>query len=166
MTHLLLEVIQFLWLPIVLNGTFNIFYELKRRFYFLHYDQPFDGGYPFFDGWRILGESTTWGGLIIALIVGLTVQILLPSQFGLLKAMTTYFGHALGSFIKRRLKLPRGTYVPVIDHGDYVILTGATLYFFHLEKLSVILLGLILVLLFQPLVCYTSYKIGWRDNPL
>ena len=83
---------------------------------------PMDFGKRFFDGQRILGKSKTWrgffagvaagtaGGALISLVYFspffATPQLHVASAF--LLALGTMTGDAMGSFMKRRMKLPSG----------------------------------------------------------
>jgi CDP-2,3-bis-(O-geranylgeranyl)-sn-glycerol synthase len=162
----LIDIFLYAWFPWLVNASFNLFYEIKRKYGFISYDFPFDLGLSFLDGRRILGESTTWGGLIVAISSGLFLDVFFPGHYGLLKAILTFAGHALGSFIKRRMGLARGVYVPIIDHGDYMILIGVVFTSFNLIPISIVWGALFFTLCFQPLICFVCYKIGWRDNPI
>ncbi len=152
----------------VINASLNVFGLAKKEYPALQkIDRQFDMGLKFFDHRELFGASTTWGGLVLALVLGLVFNLIhFGEGYGILIACTTFFGHALGSFIKRRFNMPRGAYLPIVDHGDYMILTGIVFWTYGLESLSVLLLGLILVLIFQPPTAYLAYRLGWRDNKI
>jgi CDP-2,3-bis-(O-geranylgeranyl)-sn-glycerol synthase len=148
----------------LMNIGFNIFYEVKRHNHILHWDRPLDGGRNFFDKNRILGESTTVGGLLLAIAGGLFLNWLFPGSEAFLKVTIVYFGHAIGSFIKRRFNKKRGEYVPILNHGDYIILAGVIFIFMRKISVGVALFSIILILIISPLMTYCSYKLGLRDN--
>ncbi|QQS22960.1 CDP-archaeol synthase [bacterium] len=152
----------------LINVTLNLWYLLKMRYpKILKYDAALDLNKNFFDGYRILGNSTTWVGLPIALLSGAIIESFLSTpEIGLLKGLAVYAGHALGSFTKRRFNIPRGQYVPIVDHGDSIILTGIIFYALGLESLSIVVAGVILTLIAQPIMAYSGYKLKLRDNPL
>ncbi len=89
--------------------------------------RPIDGGRKWIDGKRVLGDGKTWEGLIAGLaagtIAGITAWRMLGEPLGLLHAFTLSLGALLGdiagSFIKRRLSLPRGAPAPVLDQLDF-----------------------------------------------
>ncbi len=82
---------------------------------------PIDGGRCLGDGERILGDGKTWegfcGGVFIGTLTGCLLNIIgkhtIPGAF--LLSLGAMVGDALGSFIKRRLKIRRGGPLPVVD---------------------------------------------------
>lgn len=161
------NIILFLIPAIFFNFSLNVFYEFKRLFGFIKFDYPFDFKIKFFDGNRILGESTTWGGLLVVILLGFISDFWLDIGFSLiLFGLLVFFGHALGSFIKRRFNYERGRFMPIIDHGDYIIFSGIFFLINNKIEFNTFIISLLLVLLFQPLVTFIFYKIGLRDNPL
>lgn len=150
-----------------INIALNLWYLLKlRRPKFLAYDAPLDLSHTLFDGRRILGNSTTWVGIPVALISGLIIESFLTTPLiGLLKGLTVYLGHAMGSFIKRRFGIPRGKFVPIIDHGDSIIVTGIVFLVFRKEPLLMVSSAILLTLIVQPVLAYIGYRLKLRDNP-
>lgn len=159
-----LNFVAYCWfINISLNilGTINLkFPSLKKL------DRPFDGGLVLPDRYRLLGESTTWGGLVLALVLGSLFAYIYPGNYFLVKALCVFFGHATGSFIKRRLGMPRGAYLPVINHGDHVILTGVVSIYLGILSIQAFLVALLITLVITPLVTMGFYKLGLRDNKL
>ena len=159
------EIIIFFLPAIITNLFFNTFYEVKRKLGWLSYDYPLDFNLRFL-GNRLLGESTTLGGLVIAILSGLVLSLIPYFSNTMALALLAYFGHALGSFIKRRMGFPRGKFMPIIDHGDYMILTS----FFFIVKgiidFKSALIGILIVLIFQPTIGYLAWKFNWRDNKI
>jgi CDP-2,3-bis-(O-geranylgeranyl)-sn-glycerol synthase len=151
----------------LVNISLNGWYLLKLRIPAIaRFDAPLDWGKKFFDGKRILGQSTTLVGLPVALLVGMGTEHFLTSlSVGFLKGATVYFGHALGSFIKRRFNVPRGKFVPILDHGDSIMLTGLVFWLLRLAPANIIVASIIITLAFQPVFNYLSYKLHLRDNP-
>lgn len=151
-----------------INIALNLWYLLKlRRPSVLAYDAPLDLNKNFFDGYRILGDSTTWVGLPVAVIAGISIELFLTSVLvGTVKGLSVYFGHSIGSFIKRRFNIPRGKFVPIVDHGDSIIITGAVFYFLGWQPLSIVTTAVLLTLAVQPILAYGGYKLKLRDNPL
>jgi CDP-2,3-bis-(O-geranylgeranyl)-sn-glycerol synthase len=162
--HMIGNVIGFLTACIAVNATLNIFYEIKRAYGLERYDRPFDMGWHLF-GNRLLGQSTTWGGLIICLVFGLVLHVV-PGMPGLTIGLGCFFGHAMGSFIKRRFGFPRGAYFPFVDHGDYVIFTGFLMVVGGYLTAVEYAFSIIIILIVHPLLCLAAYKMGFRDNPL
>ena len=161
---LIVEIAWFLVPCILINACLNIFYEVKRRYGWESFDKAFDFGLHLW-GNRLLGQSTTWGGLLISLVVGLLLKVLFGLP-GIIIALGCFFGHATGSFIKRRIGLPRGSYLPIVDHGDYIIITGAILFWSGSITGSIYFLGIVTILIVHPCLCLAAYYMGIRDNPL
>jgi CDP-2,3-bis-(O-geranylgeranyl)-sn-glycerol synthase len=130
-------------------------------------DKPFDFGKNFFDKQRILGDSTTWFGLAVAIFFGVVIESFLTNwRIGLLKGVLVFFGHALGSFIKRRLGYSGGRFLPIIDHGDYIILTGVVFYFFGILTMPIVIWAIIVNYFVHPILCYFGFKLGLREKML
>lgn len=115
---------------------------------------------------RVLGDSTTILGIFTSIFVGLLIQIFLPFIPGVLIGIGMNLGHTLGSFIKRRLGVKSGDFVPILDHGDGIIVTGGILYFLGRISLPIYIGAIIATLIFYPIICYTAYKSGLRERPL
>lgn len=67
--------------------------------------RPLDGGRTLADGHRLLGNSKTWRGAVLApLVTGVAaLPLLLPMGIGVLVGMGAMLGDLLSSFVKRRL---------------------------------------------------------------
>jgi len=146
----------------IVNISLNFFGAWKKICHLEKFDTPFDFGILIWDA-PVLGASTTWGGLLVSILVGAIIQFFYSPE-GIIIGICVFFGHAFGSFIKRRLGVPRGGYVPIVDHGDYVIFTGAV--FLCLGKLSpsTYILSIVLALIIHPLFCLAGYQLGIREN--
>lgn len=130
-------------------------------------DWPIDRGKVFFDGKRFTGESVTFYGLALSIIFGLLVgEAQRRFYAGFLLGLGGWFGNAMGSFIKRRIGLAQGAFVPLLDHIDYV--AGAFLFYCaSREPISrpIIIYGIVLTLLFHPIVCFLGFKAGFKEKP-
>ncbi|MBC7219253.1 MAG: CDP-2,3-bis-(O-geranylgeranyl)-sn-glycerol synthase [Hadesarchaea archaeon] len=93
--------------------------------------RPIDGGRVFIDGRPIFGPGKTIRGFISGLIAGFilgvlqglaTGQLHFYSVLGFLLALGALMGDLLGSFIKRRVNLERGSAAPVLDQLGFVVL--------------------------------------------
>lgn len=89
-----------------------------------------DSGKITYDGRRIIGDGVTWKGAIVGTILGSVIGILQGLQsgnilyglvLGFLLGFGAMLGDAIGSFIKRRLKVKRGRPVPILDQLDFVV---------------------------------------------
>ncbi|QQS54874.1 MAG: CDP-archaeol synthase [Candidatus Competibacteraceae bacterium] len=67
--------------------------------------RPLDGGRVLADGYRLLGGSKTWRGVLLApLASGVTAVLLgLPGMIGVVVGLAAMLGDLLSSFSKRRL---------------------------------------------------------------
>ncbi|MEM4139193.1 MAG: CDP-archaeol synthase, partial [Sulfolobaceae archaeon] len=88
---------------------------------------PIDFRKNFIDNKRILGDGKTFEGLLLSLTFGTSVGVIiarfLGTDFIIISAVESLFamlGDMLGAFIKRRLGLPRGYRVLVLDQLDFV----------------------------------------------
>ncbi len=161
------EVFVFVGYCWFINISLNILGTINLKFPSLEkLDKPFDCGIVLPDGNRLLGESTTWGGLVLALVLGSLFAYVYPGNYFLVKALCVFFGHATGSFIKRRLGMPRGAYLPIINHGDHIILTGIVSIYLEILSIQAFLVALLITLVVTPLVTMSFYKLGLRDNRL
>ncbi len=164
MNALLLELVWFLPWCWFVNMSFTVLGYVLRQYPTI--DKPLDARLCFFDGRRLLGNSTTWGGLILATALGIVGELIVPGQSFLVLAILVFVGHAFGSFIKRRLGYRNGEFLPLIDHGDYllfiVLVSGAT----GLVSPVAALTAYVLTVSVTPLVTRTAHKIGIRTEPL
>jgi CDP-2,3-bis-(O-geranylgeranyl)-sn-glycerol synthase len=148
------------------NAALNVFYISKKKMNLLSIDRPLDFGVTWFDGRRILGESTTILGLVVVAIISLCLyRWNIVGEIGYIVPFTTYLGHALGSFIKRRMNIARGGYLPFIDHGDSIAVTGVVLGVLQLITPELAVAGLFLTYVLQPFICLLGYRLGLRDHP-
>jgi len=88
---------------------------------------PLDFGRCFLDGERIFGAHKTVRGLLSGLMAGtmmasLEALVLQTSlfSFGVVASFGALTGDLVGAFIKRRLKLPPGYALPLLDQLDFV----------------------------------------------
>jgi CDP-diglyceride synthetase len=72
------------------------------------FSRPLDGGCIFIDGRRLLGDSKTFRGALLATIATLACSFVLglALSVGLIAALGAIAGDLLSSFIKRRLGRP------------------------------------------------------------
>jgi CDP-2,3-bis-(O-geranylgeranyl)-sn-glycerol synthase len=77
------------------------------------------------------------------------------------------FGDLTGAFIKRRVGIPPGGLLPIIDQVDFII--GAILFSFPLSLQFMSLNLIITVLIMTPpmhiLTNFAAYKIGLKKHP-
>ncbi len=94
-----------------------------------------DGGKKFSDKEPIFGRGKTVEGFLFAVVAGTAVGLLqnmvhpfvssyglveMNAALGFLLSVGAMFGDLCGSFIKRRMKIPRGSPAPLLDQLDFV----------------------------------------------
>lgn len=128
-------------------------------------DQPLDGR-AMFAGYRLLGDTITVFGFGITMVISLAV--FLASQNVVLSSipLLVYIGGLVGSFIKRRLKIPEGQHMVVIDHGDYMIVTGLVLFSTGSASLQLVTYALLATYVLHPISTFAAYKLRLRVDPL
>jgi len=79
--------------------------------------RPLDGGRTLADGYRLLGNSKTWRGAVLApLVTGVAaLPLLLPMGAGVLVGIGAMLGDLLSSFVKRRLGMASSSRVLGLD---------------------------------------------------
>lgn len=116
---------------------------------------------------KLFGGSATWGGVALCLALGAALWLAFPShELIFWKAVSACIGHCAASFLKRRLRVPRGAYVPFLAHGDYILAFAAISAIAGSLDLRLTLEAYILTVLATPLVTYVSYKARIRKDPL
>ncbi len=137
--------------------------------------KPLDFRKKFIDGRRVLGDGVTVKGSVlgggVGVIVGIVKSILENSftlheiELSFLLSYGAILGDALGSFLKRRLNIPRGRPAPLLDQLDFVM--GALFLASFIEEIE--MKTIIILLLITPfghlLVNMTGYKLGMKDVP-
>jgi len=133
--------------------------------------KPMDFGKNFFDGKRIFGENKTFRGFFFGLAVGVTVGLVewilfnYPPLFTLLSPLGALLGDLAAAFLKRRLGIPPGGLLPIIDQVDFVV--GALLFSL---PLAIIYweLALAVIIITPPihlLTNFLAYKFKLKKNP-
>lgn len=155
---------------------------------------PVDFGRKWVDGRRLLGDGKTWRGLFGGALTGVLVgSVQSPSSvlwtgdpfslasfvdfMGPVAALSfgALLGDVLGSFLKRRLGMNKGTRAPILDQYDFVlgalILTGVAFPGWVAEHYIVGegFYGLVLILALTPIlhriVNVIGYRIGRKEVP-
>ena len=134
-----------------------------------------DGGRRFLDAKPIFGSHKTFRGFFAGLIIGtligfvelvlfeasdrfnfLSVIPFSPSVFlGFALSIGALVGDLMDSFIKRRLNIPPGSPLPVVDQLDFVM--GALLFSFAIGELPSPLVTLIVVVITPPIHLLTNF---------
>ncbi|WP_010479275.1 CDP-2,3-bis-(O-geranylgeranyl)-sn-glycerol synthase [Thermococcus zilligii] len=139
---------------------------------------PMDGGKTWRDGRRIFGDGKTWrgffGGVATGTLIGAIQYFITPGFYGsfktaLLLAFLLSFGALIGdlvgSFIKRRLDLPRG--YPAIGLDQLGFLISALAFAYPVKTISSgqMLALLILTPFIHWSANYFAYRMGWKSVP-
>jgi CDP-2,3-bis-(O-geranylgeranyl)-sn-glycerol synthase len=135
---------------------------------------PIDLGGKFFDGKPIFGKNKTFrgffSGLIIGTVVGFAEATIFQEYgsigyFGFLLSLGALLGDLAGAFIKRRLGIPPGGLLPIVDQVDFVV--GALIFAVPLRVLYFQLVLAVLVIT-PPLhmaTNFAAYKLGLKSSP-
>jgi len=122
----------------------------------------------FFDKKPFIGSGLRISSLVSITTLPFFFNYFLPQ--GLLYyfqiTLLVFLGDLLGSIIKRRLDYPKGAFLPFIDHGDYILLTGAFFVFQEKISFSIFLASLALTYVLHPIVCVIGYKMRIKKQPL
>ncbi|MFQ6076502.1 MAG: CDP-2,3-bis-(O-geranylgeranyl)-sn-glycerol synthase [Candidatus Bathyarchaeia archaeon] len=82
---------------------------------------PVDLGHDFPDGRRVFGKNKTIRGLISGLTAGTLTGLIQNAVFtGFTLSLGALLGDLMGSFIKRRLGIPPGKPLPILDQLSFV----------------------------------------------
>ncbi|RLE83254.1 MAG: CDP-2,3-bis-(O-geranylgeranyl)-sn-glycerol synthase [Thermoprotei archaeon] len=145
---------------------------------------PIDMGKNFVDGRRILGDGKSIEGFIAGVLAGASTyypakvvfealylkylsEIVFNSFFFIVTSIAALTGDMLGSFIKRRLGIPRGAPLPLVDQLSFIIIALIADYLifkiniFSLEALLLV----ILTYAFHKLFNFLAFKLGLKNVP-
>lgn len=140
------------------------------------------------DGMELIGPGCTWRGLIAGTIIGGIVGALQGAYTPLLKQacgniipFITYsgitnglfiglilgfgalLGDAIGSFIKRRLGIPRGHSAPILDQIDFAVVALILVSFFIHLTIEIVITVLIITIFIHLIANTIAYLIGAKD---
>jgi len=133
-----------------------------------------DGGRVFTDGRPIFGPGKTIRGFLAGLIAGSLfgiLQGLAAGQFGFyatlgfLLSLGALTGDLLGSFIKRRMKLERGSAAPGLDQLGFVVLALLFASMVFVPPWEVILTILIITPPIHLATNFIGHKLKLKDRP-
>lgn len=138
----------------------------------LGHGRPLDLGKNFIDGRRILGDGVTIRGSAAGIFCGTLVGIAQEFASGgsriflsILLSTGAIVGDAVGSFIKRRLGMPRGAHAPVLDQLNFVVVA----LFFASFAVEIPLQTVIILFILTPIghlaVNKTGYLLKLKDVP-
>ncbi|MEM2366754.1 MAG: CDP-2,3-bis-(O-geranylgeranyl)-sn-glycerol synthase [Candidatus Bathyarchaeia archaeon] len=135
---------------------------------------PLDLGRKFFDGKPIFGKNKTFrgffSGLAIGTIAGFAEATVFQEYqsigyFGFLLSLGALIGDLAGAFLKRRLGIPPGGLLPIVDQVDFVV--GALIFSIPLNilYLELVLAVLILTPPLHMATNFVAYKLGLKSSP-
>lgn len=128
---------------------------------------PIDFGLTLPNGARLLGETKSWEGLAIGIAIGTAVGFALAAPVrGFILSLGALLGDLAGSFIKRRLSIPPGQPLPLLDQLDFLAgsLLLAALFNYGVGLFEL----LILVVITPPLHIMSNalaYAMGIKAKP-
>lgn len=134
---------------------------------------PLDFRRLFIDGKRLLGDGKTFEGTAVGLFYGSSFAVMLSVIVGrellipgLLSCAGAMLGDIAGSFLKRRLGLPRGAKMPVVDQLDFAL---GSLLLLHLSSFPLhaptVILMLVLIYAAHRLTNKVAYRLGLKTVP-
>lgn len=109
---------------------------------------------PIDQGSGVLGNNKTWRGLLAGVLAGaiaasvayllypLSNSFLAAGFLGFMLGIVALVGDALGSFVKRKLKIKPGEMLPIIDQLDWVIPSIILIFLFYKISLTIIIQAL------------------------
>jgi CDP-2,3-bis-(O-geranylgeranyl)-sn-glycerol synthase len=132
---------------------------------------PIDFGKNFLDGRRVFGTNKTFRGFFFGLAIGILVGMVelflfgYPVLFVFLSPLGALVGDLTGAFLKRRLNIPPGGLLPVVDQVDFVV--GALVFTLPLQiiSLEVAIAMLIITPPIHLLTNFAAYKLKLKSNP-
>lgn len=129
--------------------------------------RPLDGGRLLADGRRVLGDSKTWRGVLLApLATGASAALVgLPAGVGVVVGGAAMLGDLLSSFVKRRLGVPSSGMMVGVDQIPEALLpllAVAGEYALTWPAISWIVAGfVVLELALSPIF----FRLGIRNRP-
>ncbi len=134
---------------------------------------PIDLGRKLRDGKRVFGKNKTFRGFFAGLVVGTFVGLIesivfnYPVLFGLVTTLGALVGDLTGAFLKRRLDIPPGGLLPVIDQLDFAVgaLALSLPYFSYMLSWELAAIVLIITPPIHFLMNYAAHRLGLKKNP-
>jgi CDP-diglyceride synthetase len=149
-------IFQFIWIFVVKLPDTNKFKKISLS----NPDFIFIDKKPFFGGFKMLNY---------------TPILFMPFLFNLFNNQLTYYvlvcilvalGDTLGSIIKRRFGIASGKFMPLVDHGDYILMTGFVFMYLEYISFDIFIYALMLTYIIHPLACFIGYKMKIKKEPL
>lgn len=181
MVFTIFNLVEAIWLILpayAVNG-FIPLVGLKKK------THPIDGGRKF-RGKPIFGPGKTWEGLVFGCFIGILIAAIemlafpfLPWEIsivpltivqmspflGLLLGIGTVAGDMAGSFIKRRMGLPRGSVAPLLDQLDFLLVALLFSSFAVTVKLDWVILLVVITPIIHLVASVIGYKMRVKKEP-
>jgi CDP-2,3-bis-(O-geranylgeranyl)-sn-glycerol synthase len=135
--------------------------------------RPLDCGRNFLDGRPIFGKNKTIRGFLVGLMMGTVAGLAeslvfnYPLSFGFAISLGALVGDLAGAFTKRRLGLPPGELLPIVDQIDFI--AGAIVFSLPIPLQWLSWELVVTVLIITPpihlLTNFGAYKLGLKSNP-
>lgn len=154
-----------LYLPAMISNATPVF--IKRG-------KPLDGGKVFIDGRRVFGDGKTVEGLMVGLYFGFITSFSYAIIFGRYilalqlwaSSLGALVGDVIGSFIKRRMGIPRGGKALILDQLDFYLGANAFLLITGFKvSIWIFLVGIIIILVLHITSNRIAYMLGLKDVP-
>lgn len=169
MVLLAIEILFFV-VPLYLSNSMPVIFGGKPQI---------DFGKKFFDGRPLFGAGKTYRGFLAGILIGwagvLAAQYLVPMvadfdipqslYFGLFVATGALLGDLFGSFIKRRIGLPQGAPVFLLDQLDFVAGGLALGSFFYVPSLYGIIFIAFATVIMHRFTNIIAYKLKLKKVP-
>lgn len=155
--------VQLLLLIIVANGAPILGAALLRN----RCAYPVDGGLVLPDGYRLLGKSKTWRGLLLAPAAAAVMAWLLalPPLVGLTVGLSAMLGDLLSSFTKRRLGLESSSMAFGLDQIPEALLPLLAVKGRYGLTWPAILETVVLFIVLELLLSRILYRLRIRKRP-
>ncbi len=123
--------------------------------------------FTFLDGKPFIGSGLRLTSFVPILLLPFFFNYWLPISIVYYVSLTAlvFLGDLLGSIIKRRLGYRKGQFAPLIDHGDYILVTGAVFIFSGHISIMIFAYALGITYLLHPLACLIGYKLKIKNEP-
>ncbi|HUM94865.1 MAG TPA: CDP-archaeol synthase [Candidatus Competibacter sp.] len=129
--------------------------------------RPLDGGRVLADGYRCLGDSKTWRGVVLAPLITELVALCLmvPAGVGVLVGIGAMLGDLLSSFIKRRLGLVSSSMALGLDQIPEALLPLLLVAYTLNLSWATIAWTVVAFVALELVLSPVFFRLGIRDRP-
>jgi len=177
MVDLFIKLIEALWLILPAYFANGLIPLAKGK-------HPIDFNKKFIDNQPLFGKGKTWEGFFLGCFVGFLIGSLqwfiydfislktsklnlikINPLLGFLLGLGAVFGDLVGSFIKRRLKMPRGHPFPLLDQEDFLLGSLFFVYWFIKIEIEWFLILLIITPIIHLIANLIAYLTKIKKEP-